>query len=60
MHLDEPMSRHLPQAGAAGRATLRHQLAHTAGVREYLPQDHVCDPFWFGLKALLRQAGRGS
>lgn len=41
LHLDDPLSRHLPQSGTAGRATLRQLLTHTAGIREYLPQDYV-------------------
>ena len=41
LNLDDPLERHLPEAGAAGRASLRQLLSHTAGVREYFPQDYV-------------------
>ena len=41
LHLDDALGIHLPQAGTARRATLRQLLIHTAGVREYLPQDYV-------------------
>lgn len=41
LSLDDTLGSRLPQAGTAGRATLRQLLGHTAGVREYLPQDYV-------------------
>lgn len=41
LNLDDPLARYLPDAGTAGKASLRQLLSHTAGVREYLPQDYV-------------------
>ncbi len=38
--LDEPVRRHLPDLGPAGEATLRQLLSHTAGLRDYYPQDY--------------------
>lgn len=39
--LDEPVRRYLPDLGPAGDTTLRQLLSHTAGLRDYYPQDYV-------------------
>lgn len=41
LSLDDSVGSRLPQAGTASSASLRQLLSHTAGVREYLPQDYV-------------------
>ncbi len=38
--LDEPVRRWLPDLGPAGDATLRQLLSHTAGLRDFYPQDY--------------------
>jgi D-alanyl-D-alanine carboxypeptidase len=39
--LDDKVGRYVPKLGAAGEATLRQLLSHTAGIRDYWPQDYV-------------------
>lgn len=41
LSLDDKLGKYLPGLGAAGEATLRQLLSHTAGVRDYWPQDYV-------------------
>lgn len=40
LSLDEPVRRWLPDLGPAGEATLRQLLSHTAGLRDFYPQDY--------------------
>ena len=39
--LDDKAGRYIANLGAAGDATLRQLLSHTAGIRDYYPQDFV-------------------
>jgi D-alanyl-D-alanine carboxypeptidase len=39
--LDDKVSQYVQNLGAAGQATLRQLLQHTAGIRDYWPQDYV-------------------
>ncbi len=39
--LDDKVSQYLPGLGAVGAASIRQLLNHTAGVRDYWPQDYV-------------------
>jgi D-alanyl-D-alanine carboxypeptidase len=39
--LDDQVGRYVPNLGAAGQTSLRQLLSHTAGVRDYWPQDYV-------------------
>jgi CubicO group peptidase (beta-lactamase class C family) len=39
--LDDTIGRYVPNLGAADQATLRQLLSHTAGVRDYWPQDYL-------------------
>ncbi len=43
LQLDDPVSRFLPTLGGApvGSVTIRQLLSHTAGLRDYWPQDYV-------------------
>jgi CubicO group peptidase (beta-lactamase class C family) len=41
LSLSDPVGKWFPQLGAASKATLRQLLTHTAGVRDYWPQDYV-------------------
>ena len=41
LSLDDKASKYLPDLGPAGEATLRQLLSHTAGIRDYWPQDFV-------------------
>jgi D-alanyl-D-alanine carboxypeptidase len=41
LSLDDKVGRFVPNLGAAGEATLRQLLSHTAGIRDYWPQDYV-------------------
>jgi D-alanyl-D-alanine carboxypeptidase len=41
LRLDDPVDRYIPNLGPAGHATLRQLLQHTAGIRDYWPQDYV-------------------
>jgi CubicO group peptidase (beta-lactamase class C family) len=41
LKLDDKVGRYVPNLGAAGEPTLRQLLAHTAGIRDYWPQDYV-------------------
>jgi D-alanyl-D-alanine carboxypeptidase len=41
LKLDDKVKDYLPKFGAAGEATLRQLLSHTAGIRDYWPQDYV-------------------
>jgi D-alanyl-D-alanine carboxypeptidase len=43
LSLDDKLGKYLPGLGAAGEATLRQLLSHTAGVRDYWPQDYVME-----------------
>jgi CubicO group peptidase (beta-lactamase class C family) len=36
LHIDEPLSRYLPDAPHAGEVTLRQLLTHTSGLHDYL------------------------
>jgi D-alanyl-D-alanine carboxypeptidase len=39
--LDDKVGQYVPSLGPAGDATLRQLLQHTAGIRDYWPQDYV-------------------
>lgn len=39
--LDDKVGKYLPQAGPAANVTLGQLLSHTAGIRDYWPQDYV-------------------
>jgi CubicO group peptidase (beta-lactamase class C family) len=39
--LDDKAGKYLSDLGAAGEVTLRQLLSHTAGIRDYWPQDYV-------------------
>ena len=39
--LDDPAGKYLPDLGGASTVTLRQMLTHTAGVRDFWPQDFV-------------------
>jgi CubicO group peptidase (beta-lactamase class C family) len=39
--LDDKVGQYIPNLGAAGQATLRQLLNHTAGIRDFWPQDYV-------------------
>lgn len=39
--LDDRAGKYLPELGPAGNVTLRQLLSHTAGIRDYWPQDYV-------------------
>jgi len=39
--LDDKVGMYIPNLGPAGDATLRQLLSHTAGIRDYWPQDYV-------------------
>jgi len=41
LSLSDPVGRWFPQLGPASKATLRQLLTHTAGIRDYWPQDYV-------------------
>jgi CubicO group peptidase (beta-lactamase class C family) len=41
LKLDDKVEIYEPNLGAAGQATLRQLLSHTAGIRDYYPQDYV-------------------
>ncbi len=41
LSLDDKLGKYLPGLGATGEVTLRQLLSHTAGVRDYWPQDYV-------------------
>jgi D-alanyl-D-alanine carboxypeptidase len=41
LSLSDPVGKWFPQLGAASKATLRQILTHTAGIRDYWPQDYV-------------------
>lgn len=41
LRLDDPVGRYVPDLGPAKKVTLRQLLAHTAGIRDYWPQDYV-------------------
>ena len=41
LSLSDPVGKWFPQLGAASKATLRQLLTHTAGIRDYWPQDYV-------------------
>jgi len=41
LSLDDKVSRYIPDAGPAADATIRQLLSHTAGIRDYWPQDYV-------------------
>ncbi len=41
LKLDDPVGQYVPNLGAAAHATLRQLLSHTAGIRDYWPQDYV-------------------
>ncbi len=41
LRLDDPVARYLPGLAEAGAVTIRQLLSHTAGYRDYWPQDYV-------------------
>jgi CubicO group peptidase (beta-lactamase class C family) len=41
LSLDDKVTKYIPEAGPAGAATIRQLLSHTAGIRDYWPQDYV-------------------
>jgi D-alanyl-D-alanine carboxypeptidase len=41
LRLDDTVGQYIPGLGPAGSATLRQLLQHTAGIRDYWPQDYV-------------------
>src|SRR5450631_144866 len=41
LKLDDKVGQYIANLGAAGDATLRQLLSHTAGIRDYYPQDFV-------------------
>jgi CubicO group peptidase (beta-lactamase class C family) len=41
LSLDDKVGKYLPDMGPAGEVTLRQLLSHTAGIRDYWPQDYV-------------------
>jgi CubicO group peptidase (beta-lactamase class C family) len=41
IRLDDAVGQYVPNLGPAGKATLRQLLQHTAGIRDYWPQDYV-------------------
>ncbi len=41
LRLDDPVARYFPQLSGADRVTIRQLLDHTAGYRDYWPQDYV-------------------
>ncbi len=41
LRLDDPVSRYFPRLSGAGAVTIRQLLNHTAGTRDYWPQDYV-------------------
>jgi CubicO group peptidase (beta-lactamase class C family) len=60
LSLDDKLGKHLPGLGAAGEATLRQLLSHTAGVRDYWPQDYVMEEMLHPIthEALIARWGR--
>jgi D-alanyl-D-alanine carboxypeptidase len=41
LSLDDKVGKYLPELDSAASATLRQLLSHTAGIRDYWPQDYV-------------------
>ena len=41
LSLDDKVSKYITDAGPAGDATIRQLLSHTAGIRDYWPQDYL-------------------
>ncbi len=41
LHLDDPVSRYIPGLSGGDTVTIRQLLGHTAGLRDYWPQDFV-------------------
>ncbi len=41
LSLDDKVSKYLPNMGEAGNVTIRQLLSHTAGIRDYWPQDFM-------------------
>lgn len=41
LSLDDPVGKWFPDLGAATKVTVRELLTHTAGIRDYWPQDYV-------------------
>lgn len=41
LDLDDPVAKHLPGITAGDRITIRQLLSHTAGLRDYWPQDYA-------------------
>jgi len=41
LKLDDPAGKYLPDLGPASRVTIRQLLTHTAGLRDFWPQDYV-------------------
>ncbi len=59
LRLDDPVARYLPRLSGAGAVTIRQLLSHTAGIRDYWPQDYVPVEMTrpTGLDALLAEWG---
>ncbi len=41
LRLDDPVAKYFPRLSEAGTVTIRQLLSHTAGYRDYWPQDYV-------------------
>lgn len=44
LSLDDPVAKWFPELGDASKATVRHLLTHTSGIRDFWPQDFVPPP----------------